>query len=99
MEFKMPGPAWLPLSTAVGVAAALGLAACASGPASVNEYGQYARPIGSAPVTPNPTPYSSTLACLADYAAQAHIRAPRIATGRVNDLSGKLDESGGHPIT
>lgn len=61
--------------------------------------GNYARPIGSAPVTPNPTPYSTALSCLANYAAQQGLVAPRIAVGRLSDLTGRLDENGGRTVT
>ena len=45
------------LSAAIG---ALALAGCAVTPNSGSD-GLYARPIGNAPVTPNPTPYSEAL--------------------------------------
>lgn len=47
-------------------AVALLLAGCVSPVAGPS--GQYATPIGNAPVTANPTPYSAALYCLADYA-------------------------------
>lgn len=50
-------------AVAVAAAAAL-LAGCAS--TSAGPSGQYAKPIGNAPVTSNPTPYSTALYCLAD---------------------------------
>ena len=47
-------------------AAAMALTGCVSTTAGSN--GMYARPMGNAPVTANPTPYSAALFCLADYA-------------------------------
>ncbi len=53
-----------------GVAAlAVSLTGCVSPVAGPK--GLYAAPMGSAPVTPNPTPYSKALVCLGDY-ARAH---------------------------
>src|SRR4051812_26929264 len=75
----------------------LGLAAC--GTTSAGGDGLYARPIGNAPVTVNPTPYSTGLTCLARYGSQYHVQPPRIAVGRISDLTGKLDENGGRQVT
>jgi curli biogenesis system outer membrane secretion channel CsgG len=61
--------------------------------------GLYARPMGSAPVTANPTPYTAALACLEQSARQYGIVAPRIAVGRVSDLTGRLDDNGGRAVT
>src|SRR4051812_20448919 len=61
--------------------------------------GLYARPIGDAPVTENPTPYSAALACLGEYAADHRINPPHIAVGALRDLTGQLDSNGGRPIT
>ncbi len=47
----------------IAAAAAL-LGGCVS--TSAGPSGQYAKPIGNAPVTSNPTPYSTALYCLAD---------------------------------
>ena len=49
---------------ALPLATALLLSACASPVAGPS--GRYATPIGNAPVTSNPTPYSTALFCLAD---------------------------------
>jgi curli production assembly/transport component CsgG/holdfast attachment protein HfaB len=61
--------------------------------------GKYATPIGGAPVTENPTPYSDALFCLGQYAADHHIPAPHIAVAALRDLTGQLDANGGRPIT
>ena len=52
-------------------AAALLLAGCVSPVAGPS--GLYASPIGNAPVTSNPTPYSTALYCLADYARRYNL--------------------------
>lgn len=73
--------------------AALGLAGCVSLPA-VASNGNYANPIGAAPVTANPTPYTRALICIGDR-ARAHRRAaPSIAVGRISDYTGQLDSQG-----
>ena len=61
--------------------------------------GQYAKPIGNAPVTANPTPYSDGLVCMGHYARQSGYRAPRIAVGRILDYTGKADLEGGRRVT
>jgi curli biogenesis system outer membrane secretion channel CsgG len=61
--------------------------------------GLYASPIGNAPVTANPTPYSTALVCMANYARAAGKPTPRIAVGRVLDYTGKEDMEGGRKIT
>jgi curli production assembly/transport component CsgG/holdfast attachment protein HfaB len=78
-------------------AACLALAGCVSPVAGPN--GNYAHQIGDAPVTDNPTPYSAALVCLARYAQHYHVRAPRIAVGRINDYTGKAEDNGGRLIT
>jgi len=75
-------------------AASVALSACAQvGVAGAD--GLYAAPIGSAPVTTNPTPYTGALVCLGDYARGASMAAPRIAVGRVADYTGKVEQDGG----
>lgn len=67
------------------------LAGCVSTSAS-EDTGQYATPIGNAPVTSNETTYSHALACLA-----AHRRGrpvPRIAVGQIADYTGKAEADG-----
>ena len=80
----------------VCVAAALS-AACVSPTAGPS--GQYATPIGNAPVTANPTPYSTALYCLADYARRYNLPSPRIAVGRISDYTGTVSADGGRQIT
>ena len=77
---------------------ALALAGCASTTA-VNQDGNYANPIGQAPVTPNPTPYSEALVCLANYAQANNLRSPRIAVGRIADYTGRSSLEGGAAVT
>ena len=77
---------------AVVSTAALTLSACVSpvaGPA-----GRYAEPIGDAPVTSNPTPYSAALVCLGEYARYNRRVSPRIAVGRISDYTGKEESDG-----
>jgi curli biogenesis system outer membrane secretion channel CsgG len=83
---------------ALASAASIGLAGCMTPVAGPG--GNYARPIGTAPVTANPTPYSTALVCLANYARGAKISAPRIAIGRIADYTGKSESDGsGRKIT
>jgi len=76
---------------------ALMLGACVSPVAGPN--GLYASPIGNAPVTANPTPYSQALYCLADYARRYNLPSPRIAVGRISDYTGSVSSDGGRQIT
>lgn len=78
-------------------AGALALAGCVTPGANLS--GMYASPIGDAPVTANPTPYSAALVCMADYARAARLAPPRIAVGRVLDYTGKEDLEGGRKVT
>lgn len=83
---------------ALASAASLTLTACATPVAGPG--GRYADPIGTAPVTANPTPYSAALVCLANYARSAQVSAPRIAIGRIADYTGKAESDGsGRKIT
>ncbi len=61
--------------------------------------GNYTSPIGNAPVTANPTPYSQGLVCMGHYSRQSGYRAPRIAVGRILDYTGKADIEGGRRVT
>lgn len=79
------------------LALCLALTGCIS--ATPGPDGNYTRPIGGAPVTENPTPYSAALDCLADYASQARLVPPHIAVARISDLTGQLDSNGGRPVT
>jgi curli biogenesis system outer membrane secretion channel CsgG len=87
-----------PLRAAAIVAAVSGvLAGCVS--TSAGPSGQYATPIGNAPVTSNPTPYSTALYCLADYARRYNLPSPRMAVGRISDYTGSISSDGGRQIT
>lgn len=82
---------------AMAGAASVALSGCISpvaGPA-----GNYASPIGDAPVTANPTPYSAALVCLSEYAQHYGVHAPRIAVGRIADYTGKAEDNGGREVT
>jgi curli production assembly/transport component CsgG/holdfast attachment protein HfaB len=77
--------------------AALALSGCVSPTAGPD--GLYARPIGDAPVTANPTPYSAALVCLGDWARSRNLPSPRVAVGRISDYTGKAEPDGGRKIT
>jgi curli production assembly/transport component CsgG/holdfast attachment protein HfaB len=66
---------------------------------SAGPQGLYAAPIGNAPVTANPTPYSAALYCMADYARRYDLPSPRIAVGRISDYTGTVSADGGRQIT
>lgn len=82
----------------LAAASLLALQGCASTTANPTT-GLYARPMGNAPVTHNDTPYSSALVCLASYARQTGVRPPRIAVGRIADMTGKSDQITGTQLT
>ena len=73
------------------------LTGCISASAGPN--GVYATPIGNAPVTANPTPYSAALYCMADYARRYNLPSPRIAVGRIADYTGTVSADGGRQVT
>ncbi len=81
----------------VAAASALALAGCVSPVAGPG--GNYAKPIGGAPVIANPTPYTKSLVCLGQYSRINDIAPPRIAVGRILDYTGKIDDNGGRQIT
>ena len=81
----------------VALTAAALLSACVSPVAGPG--GLYARPIGNAPVTANPTPYSPALYCLADYARRYNLPSPRMAVARISDYTGTVSADGGRQIT
>jgi curli production assembly/transport component CsgG/holdfast attachment protein HfaB len=85
---------WLARTKTVAAlgACALTLGACVSPVAGPG--GRYASPIGDAPVTGNPTPYSAALVCLSQYARAYHRNSPRIAVGRISDYTGKEESDG-----
>jgi len=78
-------------------ASALALSACVSPVAGPG--GLYAKPIGTAPVTTNPTPYTESLSCMGQFARVNDIAPPRIAVGRILDYTGKVDIEGGRRVT
>ncbi len=82
---------------ALAAVSMMALAGCVSPVAGPK--GNYTSPIGSAPVTPNPTPYSASLSCLGTFASTNQIRRPRIAVGRILDYTGKADLEGGRKVT
>ena len=84
---------------AAAMAGAMVLSGCASTPNGGGNDGLYARPIGGAPVTSNPTPYSEALVCLANYARSQGVRSPRIAVGRLTDYTGRASLEGGAAVT
>ena len=84
-------------SSVVAVTAAALLTGCVSPVAGPG--GLYARPIGNAPVTANPTPYSPALHCLADYARRYNLPSPRMAVGRISDYTGTVSADGGRQVT
>lgn len=81
----------------VACAAAALLSGCIS--ATANSRGVYATPIGNAPVTANPTPYSAALYCMADYARRYSLPSPRMAVGRIADYTGTVSADGGRQVT
>ncbi len=60
--------------------------------------GLYAKPTGGAPATLNMTLYSRALGCEAEFARQHNLAAPRVAVGRISDLTGKYDLESGSRI-
>jgi curli production assembly/transport component CsgG/holdfast attachment protein HfaB len=78
-------------------AAAALLSGCVS--TSAGPTGLYASPIGNAPVTANPTPYSAALYCMADYARRYNLPSPRMAIGRIADYTGTVSADGGRQVT
>jgi curli production assembly/transport component CsgG/holdfast attachment protein HfaB len=73
------------------------LSACVS--PNAGKDGLYASPIGNAPVTANPTPYSQALVCIGEHARSRQLTGPRVAVGRILDYTGKVDVEGGRRIT
>lgn len=85
------------LKALTAIAATAALTACVS--PTAGDDGLYASPIGDAPVTANPTAYTPALTCLAEYARDNHVAAPRVAVGRILDYTGAITEDGGRRIT
>ncbi len=76
------------------LASAIALTGCATTARTGGSDGLYAQPIGGAPVTTNPTPYSEALVCLANYARSQGLQSPRIAVGRLSDYTGRGSSDG-----
>ena len=76
------------------LASAIALTGCATTSRTGGSDGLYAQPIGGAPVTTNPTPYSEALVCLANYARANGLESPRIAVGRLSDYTGRGSSDG-----
>jgi curli production assembly/transport component CsgG/holdfast attachment protein HfaB len=71
--------------------AAVMLTGCVSTSADYDT-GQYASPIGNAPVTSNETPYSRALACVARHRRGKPV--PKVAVGQIADYTGKAEADG-----
>jgi len=88
------------ISLVLAALACSALTACGTSVPKVSMEGNYAKPIGTAPVTANPTDYSAALVCLNQYARQNRIAAPRVAIGRIADYTGKEESDGsGRKVT
>lgn len=87
-----------PVLAAALASLALLSAGCASTGADP-QTGLYAKPMGGAPVTRNDTPYSPALVCLAEYAHKYSIAPPRVAVGRILDMTGKTEQVTGSTVT
>jgi curli biogenesis system outer membrane secretion channel CsgG len=91
-SFKMSLLARTKVPAALAACCAMTLSACVSPVAGPS--GVYAKPMGDAPVTANPTPYSAALVCMSEYAREHHLNSPRIAVGRISDYTGKEEADG-----
>ncbi|MGI9509768.1 MAG: holdfast anchoring protein HfaB, partial [Geminicoccaceae bacterium] len=62
--------------------------------------GNYAEPIGSAPVLNNPTPYTDALYCMGEHFKGAEAPVPHvISVGKILDYTGKDDIETGRRLT
>lgn len=86
------------IKTLLAALTAFASAACAT-TSNPGSDGLYAAPTGGAPVTPNPTPYSEALVCMAAHAQAAGRAAPRVAVGRIADYTGQIAPEGGTRVT
>ncbi|MFN3229750.1 MAG: holdfast anchoring protein HfaB [Asticcacaulis sp.] len=75
---------------------AISLSACAS---YDKKTGLYARPTGGAPATHNLSLYGNALTCQMVMAQRFGVKSPRVAVGRIEDLTGKSDFDTGANIT
>jgi curli biogenesis system outer membrane secretion channel CsgG len=78
--------------------AAIGLSGCL-GARYDPETGLYARTLGGAPATPNPTPYTAPLECLGRTARSQSLQGPSLAVGAISDLTGKNDWETGRKVS
>ncbi|GAW39644.1 Curli production assembly/transport component CsgG [Brevundimonas sp. SH203] len=69
----------------------LGLALASLAGAASAQTRANVEPIRGAPATANPSPYSAALTCLARRDAWVGGAAPRIAVGRISDMTGRVD--------
>ncbi|MCG9917331.1 MAG: holdfast anchoring protein HfaB [Phenylobacterium sp.] len=83
------------VKTWIGMALAGAMAASSVGSAQASDL--YAKPFGDAPATRNPTGYTPALLCLATQ--RPHTPLPRIAVGRISDMTGKVDFSTGARVS
>lgn len=83
---------------AAGLVAPL-LSGCVTSTSANPTTGLYVRPIGDAPVTADDTPYSRPLVCLARYAQTNNLASPRLAVGRIADLTGATTQVTGTQLT
>ncbi|MGH1481987.1 MAG: holdfast anchoring protein HfaB [Geminicoccales bacterium] len=81
----------------VAVAGCLMATACTQ---PYNKQGNYADPIGSAPVMHNPTPYTPALYCMAEHFGGFGAEMPKtISVGKILDYTGKDDIETGRRLT
>jgi len=79
-------------------ALAVGLSGCLG--ARYNpDTGLYARTLGGAPATPNPTPYTRSLECLGQTMRERGLSGPVLAVGAITDLTGRNSLQTGRNIT
>jgi curli production assembly/transport component CsgG/holdfast attachment protein HfaB len=81
----------LPVKTLGMLSVAFALTGCISTQAGTD--GRYTRPMGSAPVINNETPYSNALRCVATH-IHTNDRTLRIAVGNIRDYTGKEEADG-----
>ena len=65
----------------------------------VTTTGNYASPIGGAPVLGNPTPYTGALTCLSLEMAMKNVGAATVTVGKILDYTGKEDLETGKRLT
>lgn len=85
--------------TSVAAASTLAVLSTGAAQALTPSDGNYAPVTGDEPVTYDDTPYSRALVCLADTAYRNRWAAPRVAVGKISDLTGKIDYDTGAKVT